>query len=157
VEERRQRPRPKLWRHAQTLSGAATGEAEGSSLRKRQRGALSSGPAPAQPFDASPPRAAIAEAEGLQLHLSSSSSSGYKGVREVAPGRFQARLCVGGVNVSCGYFGTAVAAAVAYARHASGEAAAATGAALAQEGGGQAVGQWTREEGRAGQPCTTAG
>ena len=75
MEERRQRPRPKLWRHAQTLSGAATGEAEGSSLRKRQRGALSFGPAPAQPFDASPPRAAIAEAEGLQLHLSSSSSS----------------------------------------------------------------------------------
>ena len=148
MEERRQRPRPKLWRHAQTLSGAATGEAEGSSLRKRQRGALSSGPAPAQPFDVSPPRAAIAEAEGLQLHLSSSSSSGYKGVSEAAPGRFRAVFNL----VSLGSFGTAVAAAVAYARHASGEAAVATGSALAQEGGGQAVGQWTREEGRAGQP-----
>jgi len=135
IREAVQQRGPKWQKIAVELPGRSA-----NALRSRYRRCLA--------FDVSPPRAAIAEAEGLQLHLSSSSSSGYKGVCEVAPGRFRAVFNL----VSLGYFGTAVAAAVAYARHASGEAAVATGAALAQEGGGQAVGQWTREEGRAGQP-----
>ena len=63
------------------------------------------------------------EAEGLRLHLSSSSSSGYKGVNKQASGRFEAKHRVGGKVVYLGTFGTAVEAAVAYAR-AFGEAAA---------------------------------
>ncbi|EOD24108.1 hypothetical protein EMIHUDRAFT_123650 [Emiliania huxleyi CCMP1516] len=58
----------------------------------------------------------VAEAEGLQLHLSSSSSTGYKGVREPRTGRFEAQRKVGGRAVSLGTFDSAVEAAVAYAR-----------------------------------------
>ena len=58
----------------------------------------------------------VAEAEGLQLHLSSSSSSGYKGVVKRVSGRFEAQRKVGGRAVSLGTFDSAVEAAVAYAR-----------------------------------------
>ncbi|EOD04451.1 hypothetical protein EMIHUDRAFT_443034 [Emiliania huxleyi CCMP1516] len=62
-----------------------------------------------------------AEAEGLRLHLSSCSFTGYKGVRKDVrkerPGRFEAYLArVDGRQVGLGTFGTAVEAAVAYAR-----------------------------------------
>ncbi|EOD27849.1 hypothetical protein EMIHUDRAFT_204848 [Emiliania huxleyi CCMP1516] len=57
----------------------------------------------------------VAEAEGLRLHLSSSSATGYKNVCNNGS-RFQARRWVDGRQVCCGYFGTAVEAAVAYAR-----------------------------------------
>ena len=62
-----------------------------------------------------------AEAEGLRLHLSSCSFTGYKGVRKDVrkerPGRFEAYLArLDGRQVGLGTFGTAVEAAVAYAR-----------------------------------------
>ena len=57
----------------------------------------------------------VAEAEGLRLHLSSNSATGYKGVHEQS-GRFQAKHKVDRRNQSLGFFGTAVEAAVAYAR-----------------------------------------
>ena len=65
----------------------------------------------------------MTEAEGLRLHLSSSSSSGYKGVCRKSSGRFQAAVqrVAGGRPVVLGSFDTAVEAAVAYAR-AAGEA-----------------------------------
>ncbi|EOD15792.1 hypothetical protein EMIHUDRAFT_245602 [Emiliania huxleyi CCMP1516] len=71
--------------------------------------------------DTAPPPAAAAEpaarervAEGLSLHLSSN-STGYRGVREHS-GRFQAQRMVDGRADYLGTFGTAVEAAVAYAR-----------------------------------------
>jgi len=56
------------------------------------------------------------EAEGLRLHLSSSSATGYKGVVSSSHGRFRAQRTVGRSNVILGVFGTAVEAALAYAR-----------------------------------------
>jgi len=56
-----------------------------------------------------------AEAEGLQLHLSSSSSTGYKGVYQRG-GRFSAERNVAGRLVTIGTFDSAVEAAVEYAR-----------------------------------------
>ena len=83
--------------------------------------------------DAAAVEALVAEvAEGLRLHLSSS-STGYKGVYK-HHARFMARHRVGGRLVSIGYFDTAVEAAVAYAR-AVGEAPEAGSAVAA---GGQA-------------------
>ena len=58
----------------------------------------------------------MAEAEGLRLHLSSSSATGYKGVREHLSGRFEVRYTANGRPVTLGCFDTAVEAAVAYAR-----------------------------------------
>ena len=59
----------------------------------------------------------VAEAEGLQLHLSSkNTSTGYKGVARHHSGRFEARRSVNGRNVHLGLFDTAVEAAVAYAQ-----------------------------------------
>ena len=49
------------------------------------------------------------------MHLSSSSSTGYKNVVNHS-GRFQARYREDGEDVYLGFFGTAVEAAVAYAR-----------------------------------------
>ena len=58
----------------------------------------------------------VRQAEGLCLHLSSSSSTGYKGVCQVS-GRFKAqRRAEDGRLLYLGYFDTAVEAAVAYAR-----------------------------------------
>ena len=54
------------------------------------------------------------EAEGLRLHLSSITSTGYKGVRERGA-RFTAEARAGERNVYLGSFDTAVEAAVAYA------------------------------------------
>ncbi|EOD22356.1 hypothetical protein EMIHUDRAFT_116813 [Emiliania huxleyi CCMP1516] len=62
------------------------------------------------------PPTVVAEAEGLRLHLSSSSSTGYKGVTELASGRFRAQRKVDGKDVHIGSFATVVEAAVAYAR-----------------------------------------
>ncbi|EOD32445.1 hypothetical protein EMIHUDRAFT_122983 [Emiliania huxleyi CCMP1516] len=73
----------------------------------------------------------VAEAEGLQLHLSSSSSSGYKGVTKRVSGRFEAQRKVGGRAVSLGTFDSAVEAAVAYARAVAADAPAAAAAAAA--------------------------
>ncbi|EOD03821.1 hypothetical protein EMIHUDRAFT_372674 [Emiliania huxleyi CCMP1516] len=61
-------------------------------------------------------RPPVAEAEGLRLHLSSSSSTRYRGVKGLQSGRFQAEYRVGGRKVCLGTFDTAVEAAVAYAR-----------------------------------------
>ena len=73
--------------------------------------------------DTAPPPAAAAEpaarervAEGLSLHLSSSNSTGYMGVRKHLSGRFQAQRKMDGRADYLGTFGTAVEAAVAYAR-----------------------------------------
>eukprot|EP00315_Gephyrocapsa_oceanica_P015603 CAMPEP_0185348708 /NCGR_PEP_ID=MMETSP1364-20130426/1895_1 /TAXON_ID=38817 /ORGANISM="Gephyrocapsa oceanica, Strain RCC1303" /LENGTH=194 /DNA_ID=CAMNT_0027948163 /DNA_START=23 /DNA_END=603 /DNA_ORIENTATION=+ len=60
-----------------------------------------------------------AESEGLRLHLSGTSSSGYRGVSHAKAGaqrRFRAYRTSGGRQVSLGLFDTAVEAAVAYAR-----------------------------------------
>jgi len=61
--------------------------------------------------------AVVAEAEGLRLHLSIGSNTGYKGVRKDSrSGRFKAEQRTGGRYTSLGKFGTAVEAAAAYAR-----------------------------------------
>jgi len=59
--------------------------------------------------------AVVAEAEGLRLHLSSGSVTGYKGVCKDR-GRFQARHWMDGSLAHLGNFYTAAEAAVAYAR-----------------------------------------
>ena len=66
----------------------------------------------------------LREAEGLSLHLSVRSSTGYLGVRHTplasANKPYQARARGSGIaseKVSIGYFATAVEAAVAYAKH----------------------------------------
>jgi len=58
----------------------------------------------------------VAEADGVLLHLSGKSKTGYLGVSKLATGRFRAQHYVGGKQVRLGHFGTAVQAAVAYAR-----------------------------------------
>ncbi|EOD34363.1 hypothetical protein EMIHUDRAFT_202126 [Emiliania huxleyi CCMP1516] len=58
----------------------------------------------------------VAEADGVLLHLSGKSTTGYAGVSKLATGRFRAQHYVGGKQVRLGHFGTAVQAAVAYAR-----------------------------------------
>ncbi|EOD41433.1 hypothetical protein EMIHUDRAFT_448797 [Emiliania huxleyi CCMP1516] len=65
--------------------------------------------------EAAPAAPLVTEAEGLQLHLSSSTSTGYSGVR-ADRSRFKAQRRVGGRMVYLGSFATAVEAAVAYAR-----------------------------------------
>ena len=64
---------------------------------------------------ASPEQERPTEAEGLRLHMSDRSSTGYRGVYQDG-GRFAAQMCVEGKNVRLGNFATAVEAAVAYAR-----------------------------------------
>ena len=86
-----------------------------------------------------------AETGGVQLHLSSSNATGYKGVYEHrSSGRFWAQRRVGGKLVYLGSFDSAVEAAVAYAR-AAGEAGGGEDAAeLAgkhEECGGEAGGR----------------
>ena len=58
----------------------------------------------------------VTEAEGLRLHLSSRSSTGYENVSKEPSGRFRAQHKVDGRQVAIGFFDTAVEAAVAYAR-----------------------------------------
>ncbi|EOD29463.1 hypothetical protein EMIHUDRAFT_233966 [Emiliania huxleyi CCMP1516] len=55
--------------------------------------------------------APVVEAEGLKLHLSSRSSTGYKGVREMESGRFYAARKDGGQDKYLGSFDSAVEAA----------------------------------------------
>ncbi|EOD18258.1 hypothetical protein EMIHUDRAFT_349937, partial [Emiliania huxleyi CCMP1516] len=78
--------------------------------------------------------ALVAEAEGLRLHLSRTNSTGYKGVKRLYNGRFQAEH---GRHDYIGCFGSAVEAAVAYAR-AVGEYQPPTVAAEAAEGRAEA-------------------
>ena len=59
----------------------------------------------------------VTEAEGLQLHLSSKSKTGYLGVRIPSSGRFVAAYSHGTQKTWVGTFDTALEAAVAYARH----------------------------------------
>ena len=60
----------------------------------------------------------VTEADGVQLHLSRrSNNSGYAGVYATAYGTFSATHVHDGIRVRLGTFGTAVDAAVAYARH----------------------------------------
>ena len=94
----------------------------------------------------------VEEAEGLQLHLSSKSATGYKGVRfrpttkKKSQGQGQGTFHAGtskvqemldGVgkekNIHLGSFGTAVEAAVCYARHKQSTAVAAAMSALASD------------------------
>ncbi|EOD21073.1 hypothetical protein EMIHUDRAFT_101766 [Emiliania huxleyi CCMP1516] len=75
-----------------------------------------------------PPPSVAAEAEGVRLHLSSSSSTGYLGVWEEASGRFRAQHRVDGMHAGLGSFHTAVEAAVAVARAISEASAVATSA-----------------------------
>jgi len=79
----------------------------------------------------------VAEAEGLQLHLSSSSATGYKGVCHSGDG-FRAGHRVGGISKHIGTFDTAVEAAVAYARAVGreGEGGGGGGGGRGGEGGG---------------------
>jgi len=60
--------------------------------------------------------ALVAVEDGVRLHLSSSSNTGYRGVWEQYPGRFLARHTVDGRRIVLGTFDTAVEAATAYAR-----------------------------------------
>ena len=73
-------------------------------------------------MDSPPPRAPapaelVTEAEGLRLHMSPDNPTGYKGIRVKQGGRFEARTKTQGKDVYLGSFGTAVEAAVAYAKH----------------------------------------
>ena len=63
-----------------------------------------------------------AEAQSLRLHLSSKSSTGYKGVVN-DHNRFRAQIQHGGPYAHLGYFDTAVEAAIAYARAVNARAA----------------------------------
>ena len=63
-----------------------------------------------------PSAAVVTEAEGLQLHLSYSSATGYRGVCLIGS-RFQAYYVLKSTKKYLGRFDTAVEAAVAYARY----------------------------------------
>ena len=66
---------------------------------------------PAQP-------AALDECDVLQLHLSATNPTGYKGVYvKRGTGRFEAKVCSHGQLHHIGNFDTALQAAEAYARH----------------------------------------
>ena len=57
----------------------------------------------------------VTEAEGVQLHLSAASATGYRGVSRNGH-RFESTIWIGGRRCYVGTFGTAVEAALAYAR-----------------------------------------
>lgn len=62
--------------------------------------------------------AALDECDGLQLHLSATNPTGYKGVYvKRGTGRFEAKVCSHGQLHHIGNFDTALQAAEAYARH----------------------------------------
>ena len=75
----------------------------------------------------------VEEAEGLRLHLSSSSGTGYRNVARKPSGRFGSQIYRHGKHHSLGVFDTAVEAAVAYARAAAAERAPWDQAAAAAE------------------------
>ncbi|EOD34401.1 hypothetical protein EMIHUDRAFT_98774, partial [Emiliania huxleyi CCMP1516] len=95
------------WEEQERASG------EGMEVEEAEAAAGSAGPPPHR--EAAPAAPLVTEAEGLQLHLSSSTSTGYSGVR-ADRSRFKAQRRVGGRMVYLGSFATAVEAAVAYAR-----------------------------------------
>ena len=70
-----------------------------------------------RPVPAAAMEVEVKEAEGYQLFVSKTSTTGYKGVTEVANCWFIARRWVDGEQVHLGGYATAVEAAVAYARH----------------------------------------
>ena len=62
--------------------------------------------------------AALDECDVLQLHLSATNPTGYKGVYvKRGTGRFEAKVCSHGQLHHIGNFDTALEAAEAYARH----------------------------------------
>ena len=64
------------------------------------------------------PPAALDECDVLQLHLSATNPTGYKGVYvKRGTGRFEAKVCSHGQLHHIGNFDTALEAAEAYARH----------------------------------------
>ena len=69
------------------------------------------------------PGAVVEEAEGVPLHLSSKSSTGYKGVWKNEKNKLRAYSSVDGETVHLGTFGTAVDAALAITHHEAGETA----------------------------------
>ena len=77
------------------------------------------GSSPPLPKQHKPASAVAVEAGGMRLHLSSSSSTGYKGVCKVSSGRFMAQVTrrdAQGKRDGLGTFDTAVGAAIEYAR-----------------------------------------
>ena len=113
-------------------TGIVTGsEAEGMTLYRSARNSISysrvkrhSTPNLTKPFGAETEAAeveVVSEAEGMQLHLSAKNSTGYKGVkRHILNGAkpYGAEICRNSRCYSLGYFGTAVEAAIAYAKDA---------------------------------------
>jgi len=91
---------------------------EGAAKRKRSLGIFDTAEEAAAAYTRAVARAmgAITEAEGLLLHLSIKSNTGYLGVTKLASGRVQAKHWVDGKEACLGCFDTAVEAAVAYAR-----------------------------------------
>ena len=116
------------WEEQERASGEGM---EAEEAEAGSAGSTASPPPPPPPThrEAAPAAPLMTEAEGLRLHLSSSSSTGYKGVWEQHPGTFVARHSVDGRTCRLGTFGMAVEAAVAYAK-AVGEAEAAGTAAV---------------------------
>ncbi|EOD28286.1 hypothetical protein EMIHUDRAFT_114210 [Emiliania huxleyi CCMP1516] len=104
------------WEEQERASGEGM-EAEEAEAAAGSAGSTASPPPPPPPThrEAAPAAPLVTEAEGLRLHLSSSSSTGYRGVYEHS-GRYQAKRWVDGKEVYLGSFATAVEAAVAYAR-----------------------------------------
>ena len=105
----------------QCRGGPSSGTADAAAAAAASADSAAAAPAKARASDEVGP--AQVSAEGLRLHLSNSSSSGYKSVTKRGSDRFEAWHSVDGRKVLLGAFGTAVEAAVAYAR-AVGEAAA---------------------------------
>ena len=83
-------------------------------VQRKHIQALSSDGAVATPEDADGEQ--LAEEAGVRLHLSSSNSTGYRGVNSKG-GRFTASHKIDGKKMHVGSFGTAVEAAIAYAKH----------------------------------------
>ena len=60
--------------------------------------------------------ALVSESHGIRLHLSRKSPTGYKGVYRHGLLRYRSQITTGGSDIHLGMYGTAVEAAVAYAR-----------------------------------------
>ena len=94
------------------------------------------------------------EVDGVRLHVSDRSATGYKGVynNSKSPGHFSAEISVSGKTKRLGdKFGTAVEAAIAYAEaYAAAEAAAAKAAEAAKAKAAEAA------KAKAALPCSPA-
>ena len=88
---------------------------------------------PPKPPKAEQSQEVVAEAEGLTLHLSESNGTGYKGIG-TKDGRYVAQRRVDGRLMHLGSFGTAVEAAVCFARHVRGGADTPAAAEAEEEG-----------------------